>query len=251
MSQTPSHSSALLLKDGADLPVFLIHGMRGSAEEFLPVTERLKTPRRLYALRAKGHDGRELPLTRIEDMSAFYLDTIKTLQPQGPYSIVGYSLGGLTAIEIARTLEARGESVVSLVLIDSYPFTRTLSPWKSAKVARLKWKYRISDAMLERSGGSVAMSQDDIHERMEFSDFVALTNHQVQRYEGKIEFVRAADSTFPDPNTAWPHLTPNMKIGVIPGDHHSILSKDSAKLAELLSSYLESATRSDPARKSA
>jgi thioesterase domain-containing protein len=52
-------------------------------------------------------------------MAAGYLRAVREVQPTGPYTLGGWSLGGVVAFEMARQLERRGESVDLLVLIDS------------------------------------------------------------------------------------------------------------------------------------
>jgi acetoacetyl-CoA synthetase len=57
-------------------------------------------------------------------MAAFYLESIRRLQPEGPYFIAGFSFGGLVALEMARTLLGTGHEVALLALLDTFPHTR-------------------------------------------------------------------------------------------------------------------------------
>src|SRR5207237_6398881 len=76
------------------------------------------TDRPVYGLQARGLDASEEPQNRVEDMAATYLEAVRAVQPEGPYAIAGYSLGGLIAFEMARTLAAQGDEVEWLGLID-------------------------------------------------------------------------------------------------------------------------------------
>ncbi|WP_166461922.1 non-ribosomal peptide synthetase [Paracoccus alkanivorans] len=58
----------------------------------------------------------------LRTMAQEYLETILNEQPDGPYHLVGWSFGGLTAQEIAAQLEARQKRVATLCLLDAYPF---------------------------------------------------------------------------------------------------------------------------------
>lgn len=49
---------------------------------------------------------------------------IRQHQPRGPYRILGWSLGGVLALGVARALEAQGESVAFLGILDTQPPTR-------------------------------------------------------------------------------------------------------------------------------
>ncbi len=55
-----------------------------------------------------------------------YVAMIKQIQPEGPYQLFGYSLGGNLAFEVAKVLESRGEIVESVVIMDSYRITDTV-----------------------------------------------------------------------------------------------------------------------------
>ncbi len=50
-----------------------------------------------------------------------YLQRVLALQPQGPYHLLGWSLGGAFAQGLAARLQARGDTVALLALMDSYP----------------------------------------------------------------------------------------------------------------------------------
>jgi thioesterase domain-containing protein len=52
-------------------------------------------------------------------MAHSYVDAIRRIQPNGPYHIGGWSLGGVVAYEMAFQLEALGQDVGSLLLLDS------------------------------------------------------------------------------------------------------------------------------------
>ena len=73
----------------------------------------------MYGIQSQGLDGVQAPLTQIEAMAANYISEIKTVQPDGPYLLVGYSFGGLIAFEIAHQLESRSEQVDLLALLDT------------------------------------------------------------------------------------------------------------------------------------
>jgi thioesterase domain-containing protein len=61
------------------------------------------------------------PTLSIPEMAAIYVDAIREAQPQGPYFLAGFSLGGTIAYETAHQISAKGGEVGLLVLIDSVP----------------------------------------------------------------------------------------------------------------------------------
>ncbi|KAJ6475681.1 hypothetical protein DFH09DRAFT_1379760 [Mycena vulgaris] len=64
----------------------------------------------------------ETPRTSFVAQTDFYYRKIKEAQPTGPYRVGGYSAGGFMACRIAKLLEAHGDEVIQLAVIDSSPF---------------------------------------------------------------------------------------------------------------------------------
>ncbi len=119
---TASHTFSSLVPirtQGKKAPLFLVHGGGLHVLFYEALTRHMDKDRPIYALQAKGLDGREEPLARIEDMAVHYIREIKQVQPQGPYHLAGYSLGGLIAFEMARQLAADGELLGEVALFDA------------------------------------------------------------------------------------------------------------------------------------
>ncbi|MCP4213306.1 MAG: hypothetical protein GY765_01560, partial [bacterium] len=55
----------------------------------------------------------------VSQLAEKYIAKITTIQPEGPYYIAGWSLGGLAAFEMVRQMEQAGESIALLALIDT------------------------------------------------------------------------------------------------------------------------------------
>ena len=70
----------------------------------------------LAAVGAK-HDA-DLPRS-IESAASHYIDEMRSVQAHGPYYLIGHSLGGHIAYEMAQQLIKAGETVAFLGLIDS------------------------------------------------------------------------------------------------------------------------------------
>jgi thioesterase domain-containing protein/acyl carrier protein len=98
---------------GTQTPIFL-HG--GSLE----LSRHLGEDRPCYGLEPHGQDGGRAPET-VEEMGADYLRQVRSVQPQGPYLVGGFSFGGLVAFEMARQLRQSGQQVGLLILIDPTP----------------------------------------------------------------------------------------------------------------------------------
>lgn len=100
--------------DSKKRPVFMIHPIEGNVVAMESFAKLIKVP--VYGLQCT----RDAPLDSIETLSAFYIKQIKSVQPKGPYSLVGYSFGACVAFEIGTQLE-KEEQKVNLCLIDGSP----------------------------------------------------------------------------------------------------------------------------------
>src|SRR5271165_4675034 len=144
----------VLMKSGTEEPpVFLAHGLGGSAMDFFQPVKHIQTGHPIYGMQARGIDGVDEPFEHIEDMAQFHLHAIRELQPHGPYALVGYSLGGLVALEMAQRLSAAGEKVALLAMLDAYPNMRYLSLGQRVRLA-LRLALRRIDVLRNHRGSA-------------------------------------------------------------------------------------------------
>jgi thioesterase domain-containing protein/acyl carrier protein len=245
----PRFPTLVLLKPGAETPpVFIAHGLGGSVMDFFQPVRLIATDHPIYGMQARGIDGVDEPLERIEDMADFYLDAIKSLQPRGPYLLVGYSLGGLVVLEMAQRLSASGEKVALLAMLDAYPHIRYLS--LGQRVLLIARQGRRGVRFIGNLSGSTpyqppaGVSLTPAMQRVRDSAYLALTRYRPQFYPGKIKFVRAGiSSAFPDDAAAvWANLAKEFEVETMPGDHLGMIATHYESLAALLSRYLYEAS---------
>ena len=106
------------LTSGTGTPLHLVHGMGGGVVVFRELARQL-VPRPVFAYQARGLDGISKPLDCIEEMASAYLVELRRVQPEGPYLLAGYSMGGIVAFDMARQLRQQGEEIAALIPIDS------------------------------------------------------------------------------------------------------------------------------------
>ena len=107
--------------EGKKTPFFAVPGVGGNVLVFARLAKLLGDDQPFYGLQARGLDGKEKPFMRVEEMSAHYIEEIRSVQPQGPYLIGGTCTGGLAAYEIAQQLTAQGEEVILAVMESWHP----------------------------------------------------------------------------------------------------------------------------------
>jgi acetoacetyl-CoA synthetase len=95
---------------------------------FAPVVGVSQAEASFYGLRIDGIDSAADDLS-VETLALDHLKGLRTITPQGPYALLGYSFGGLVAYELAVQLQRSGERVALLGLFDTpHPgFHATLS----------------------------------------------------------------------------------------------------------------------------
>ncbi|WP_397459059.1 amino acid adenylation domain-containing protein [Pseudomonas asplenii] len=108
-----------LRRMGLRKPLFLVHPMGGNILSYLRMLPHLPEDQPLYALQASGVDLGSQPIPSVEAQAAFYIESMRAVQPQGPYLIGGWSYGGFVAFEIANQLIAAGEQVDNVLVLDT------------------------------------------------------------------------------------------------------------------------------------
>lgn len=102
-------------------PLFCIHPGSGLGWAYAGLAEHLPDEIPLYALQARGVADLDPLPAGLADMAADYLRQIRAVQPAGPYHLLGWSFGGNVAHAMATRLQADGERVALLALLDSAP----------------------------------------------------------------------------------------------------------------------------------
>jgi thioesterase domain-containing protein/acyl carrier protein len=109
-----------LQTSGDKTPLWIVHPASGNILAFIPLARSFHD-RPVYGLRSTGVKPGERLFKSMAEMATTYAAAIQRKQPQGPYAISGYSLGSSIAFEIAKILEAKGESVPFVGALDSPP----------------------------------------------------------------------------------------------------------------------------------
>lgn len=274
--QAPKFSPLVCLKSGEGSPaLFIVHGIGGTVMELAKLGTLVDYRGAIYAVQAKGLDGTESPLSKVEDMAAYYLAAIREVQPHGPYLLAGYSFGGLVALEMCRRLREMDEIIGLLVLIDSYAHPRT---WPLHARIGVRWRRLMHRAGLMAQNPrrealayaqlTIAQLQRKLQRRGERANSVmnwlgdhtreltptlrlvraggemAVDAYVPRYYPGKLIFVRAERClpVFPvDPRRIWKPLAESVTVHSVRGDHFTILGEHVASIAARLSACLNHA----------
>ncbi|HXE83475.1 MAG TPA: thioesterase domain-containing protein [Gemmatimonadales bacterium] len=122
---------------GTGTPIFGVPGHNGDVFCYLTLAQHLGPDMPFYGLQPPGLDGQGAPLTRIEDLAAYFAAQIRAFHPSGPCIVTGFCAGGMTAFELGRQLQRAG-TPVSLVALFGAPYASAYR-WRSAPGIRLEW----------------------------------------------------------------------------------------------------------------
>ena len=114
-----SSGAVPLQPEGTRTPLFLVHPGDGELLTYPALTTRLGTDQPSYGLRARGvdDDGETMP-SSVPEIAADYVSEVQRIQPHGPYVLGGFCVGGAIAVEMASQLQAAGEEIGLIVLLD-------------------------------------------------------------------------------------------------------------------------------------
>jgi amino acid adenylation domain-containing protein len=102
--------------------LFCIHPVGGNVLCYRELARCLGPEQTVYGLQAIGLQAGEEPLADITEMARCYREAIETLQACGPYALVGWSMGGLIAYEMAQQWIEAGKEIALLALIETRAF---------------------------------------------------------------------------------------------------------------------------------
>jgi aspartate racemase len=118
---SPHWSSLVPIQPGGSkTPLFCVHGGGGNVLLFRDLARHLGSDYPFFGLQSQGLDGKGNYLTTVAEMASHYLKEIRELQPEGPYYLGGFCMGGAVALEMAQRLLEQNQEVRLLAMFDTY-----------------------------------------------------------------------------------------------------------------------------------
>ncbi|HEY0738970.1 MAG TPA: thioesterase domain-containing protein, partial [Herpetosiphonaceae bacterium] len=106
-------------RGGTKRPLFCIHPVGGSVLSYADLSRLLSPEQPIYGLSIDTID--DLPTNHsVETLATRYIAEMRRVEPEGPYLLAGWSFGGLVAFEIARQLQAAGQQIALLAMLDTW-----------------------------------------------------------------------------------------------------------------------------------
>jgi len=266
-----SQSSLVAIQPGGrKRPLFLVHPAGGHVFPYVHLAQLLGPEQPCYGLQARGLDDGQDPHLRIQDMAAYYIQALQTVQPTGPYLLGGWSMGGVVAFEMAQQLHAQGQRVALLALIDGrIPTPDETFPKKDseaivlveryfgvsfgpmASLAELSKDEQVAFFLEQAKRIGLVPAELDVSQARRFvnllrSDLRATQNYRLHLYPGRITFFKAGESlaaTSPDPTLGWSKwASGGVEVHAVPGNHATLMYAPHVEvLAEKLTACLNQA----------
>jgi amino acid adenylation domain-containing protein len=253
--EDPSDGAGPLLtlrSRGTGAPLFLVHPGSGLSWCYRRLLEHLDADRPVYAFQAA--EGPGLPGS-VEDMADDYVRRMEEVQPEGPYHLLGWSLGGRIAHAMATRLRRSGRRVGLLALLDSYATADAADDEELALQALRNLcdghppTGALDDPALSAIRARVPFLADAGPERVRALLRVGVNNlrlaqrHVPDRFDGDLLLLTACDAVPPD--LGWGRfVTGRMTVVAVDCGHYDMVTTAAGETGRLLAPFL-----ADPAPK--
>lgn len=246
------------VQPGAGPPVVCFHPQGGSAAVYGPLAAHIGRDHLVHGLQSVGLTAGHEPDRTVEDMARRYADAVEALPLPGAV-FLGYSMGGVLALETARLLGERGTPVERVILVDCDPLYAPRpggGPWATLvrQVLNIDLPVEPLDGLpvgqaLEtvRAAGArqgripARMSLDRLARMWDVcrANEEAVARHVPAPYPGAVHVVRSAGAT-PD-GDVWDAFADRAVVTVVDVDHHDIVDRNGAPaVADVVRSLLPS-----------
>lgn len=260
---------------GSKPPFFCVHPVGGEVLCYSPLARLLDTDQPFYGLQYTEIDTSPGQVRSIELLATQYITALRSLQPQGPYLLGGWSMGGLIAFEMAQQLQKQGEAIALLLLIDSYaPTSDPEELQRDLQESALRRQFVEDLVGLPSipalfSADNFSQSDDEwffmtLYQNLKQMGFLqaeqeyaslqklfhifkankqALCLYQPQLYTGPLTILQASEHEGNAASQTWMSVASGALIDeVVPGTHYTLLKQPSvATLARRVQYYLDRA----------
>ncbi|HEY3609265.1 MAG TPA: alpha/beta fold hydrolase [Pseudonocardiaceae bacterium] len=245
------------LTDGGDEdPLYCVHPVSGSVYGYLGLARSLGGSPPVVGIEASGFDTDLAPAATVGEQSAEY---VRALPPAAAYHLLGWSMGGLVAFDMAHRIMEAGRAVGSLILIDTPVPTWAEPPPEAALLERFLCDMfgtpTLADAGLAEvfaglpdpvepirlftrlAGSDMGLDTDGIDPDFLLrryavfrANVVAAVDYRISDpYPGVLAHI-SGSVTASDPS-AWEPFAAKLEYHVVPGNHFTIWA--GAGLAEI------------------
>jgi len=240
------------LRSGEGSPSFWFHPVGGDVFCYRDVAEHLEA---LPVIGVQSCD--EHSFNTLVDLASFYTNAVEArLVDEEPIRLAGWSMGGILAIEVARTLISRGYKVAPVLAIDLMEHPDGVSGLERSPAQQVAWFVhdvaRISGKSLPeslprnhedipaalRACGAIADDMGDDEVLEVYQRFVRnaqlLADHRVEPAPVEVVFVVGKEGATKNITKAWANRVSTARIETLAGDHYGVLAENAVEVAAII-----------------
>ncbi|MZF89103.1 alpha/beta fold hydrolase [Streptomyces sp. SID5643] len=250
LSRTGARSSAGLrtIRPGSGQVIVCLPPVGGDILCYAGLVMALDTGRPVYAAAMPGLHDDAAPLRSVSELADHYLELLRTeglIAPAAPPTLIGWSMGGLIAMEMACVLDAAAAARPEVVLIDSPPpgpadrepdLVEEFSGYLSAAVGRAETttsRECPDHATLRAWARDLEIIGPEIDEtrfrrliELFRTNVRALDEDRIPPYGGPVLYLAAADDASERRWAPWQAaLGPGLEVRAVPGNHFSMMAR--------------------------
>jgi amino acid adenylation domain-containing protein len=258
---------------GTRRPLFCLPPAVGNVLSYLDLVRQLPGDQPVYGLQSAGLDQGQEPIGDLAEAVGRFAEAIQEVQPAGPYRLVGYCVGSISAFAVAQRLRAQGEHIELLAVIDGGPTSEgtdfdeadeaDIAAWFAWELGRAGDRRLVLDpAELRTAAARGGLAQVLLDEAVaadvlppdtglgQLSRLLATfetgvraaRSYRLRPFDGPIIAFRAADEPMAEsPVPRWKRFARGgLSIRDLPGDHYTLMRPPGVQaLAAVLTQLLD------------
>ncbi len=212
-------------------PFFCVHAVGGTVFSYGELARLLGPEQPFYGVQAAGLEPGRSAASDLPAMAAEYVAAVRKVQPEGPYFLGGWSMGGVVAFEMACQLRESAEEVALLALLDSVPAGALNGDGPHAGLGddELLRLFRLDQ---ERTLGRQVPALDaEPPEQVKRllgvyrANLTAFQRYRPRRYPGRVTLFRPVEVRREAPANGWEAFSPEaIDVQPVAGDHYTMLA---------------------------
>ncbi|MFE3702960.1 thioesterase domain-containing protein [Nocardia tengchongensis] len=251
---------------GTEPPLFCIHPAIGLAWGFSGLVQHLDPDQPVRGLQSPALTDPTVRFDTLDELAARYVQELRTVQPHGPYHLLGYSLGGTIAHAMAVRLRRDGDSVATLAMMDTRVVTSDSVRAPTPSVATMLAEFggiavpdgateltvEAATELLHRQGGlfTEVTAEHVVRLQADYTRLIDLTfEHRPGQFDGDLLYFSAADDPVggASPARAWhTYVTGRITEHRVPVRHERMTDRDALRaIGVVLTEHFRS-TRTAP-----
>ncbi|MER7191250.1 beta-ketoacyl synthase N-terminal-like domain-containing protein [Streptomyces flaveolus] len=248
----PAGRGLVTVREGDGAPLFLVHPAGGTNLLYVRLAEASHSTVPLTALSFPAAEAGRRPAT-LRDLAALYVERVRSVQPHGPYRLGGYSFGGNVAFEMAVQLQAAGERVEPVLMLDTHVPESYVGGRLSPGEFDAAFDVLSEQTTLVRGVGVDVLRAEGFLTIWQANHDMLKTYYPDRLFDGDILLLQAEESepeelldalriNVRDKSLWRDHITGRLRVQKVPG-HHFTMFEDGERITALAAAFDDAVAR--------